>query len=164
MPLAAGLATERLALHIGQRMRWARGMLQILRIDNPLFGPGLTLGQRICYLQATGHFLFAMPRVVFLTSPLAFLLLGQNVIAASPLAITAYALPHIFHSVATNSRLQRNWRHSFWSEIYETVLALFLVRVTIVTLIFPSAASSTSPPRAGCWRTGSSTCARSIRI
>lgn len=137
MPLAAGLATERLALHIGQRMRWARGMLQILRTDCPLFGPGLSFGQRLCYLQATGHFLFALPRLVFLTSPLAFLLLGQNVIAASPLAITAYALPHIFHSIATNARIQRNWRHSFWSEIYETVLALFLVRVTIVTLLSP---------------------------
>jgi cellulose synthase (UDP-forming) len=137
LPLAAGLATERLSLHIGQRMRWARGMLQIMRIDNPLFGPGLTLGQRICYLQATGHFLFAIPRVVFLSAPLAFLLLGQNVITASPLAITAYAFPHIFHSVATNSRLQKSWRHSFWSEIYETVLALFLVRLTVVTLISP---------------------------
>jgi cellulose synthase (UDP-forming) len=137
MPLAAGLATERLALHLGQRVRWARGMLQILRTDNPLFGPGLNWGQRICYLQATGHFLFAIPRVVFLTSPLAFLLLGQNVITASPLAITAYALPHIFHSVATNSRIQKNWRHSFWSEIYETVMALFLVRLTIVTLASP---------------------------
>jgi cellulose synthase (UDP-forming) len=136
-PLAAGLATERLGLHIGQRMRWARGMLQILRTDGPLGGRGLNLGQRICYLQATGHFLFALPRLVFLTSPLAFLLLGQNVISASPLAITAYALPHIFHSVATNARLQRNWRHSFWSEIYETVMALFLVRLTIVTLLSP---------------------------
>jgi cellulose synthase (UDP-forming) len=137
LPLAAGLATERLALHIGQRMRWARGMLQILRTDCPLFGPGLSFGQRLCYLQATGHFLFAIPRLVFLTAPLAFLLLGQNVIAASPLAITAYALPHMFHSIATNARLQRNWRHSFWSEIYETVLALFLVRVTVVTLLSP---------------------------
>lgn len=136
-PLAAGLATERLALHIGQRVRWARGMIQIFRIDNPLLGPGLTWGQRVCYLQAMGHFFFALPRVVFLTAPLAYLLAGQNIIAASPLAITAYALPHIFHSVATNSRLQRNWRHSFWSEIYETVLALFLVRVTISTLISP---------------------------
>ena len=27
VPLAAGLATERLMLHIGQRLRWARGML-----------------------------------------------------------------------------------------------------------------------------------------
>ncbi|HTW27361.1 MAG TPA: UDP-forming cellulose synthase catalytic subunit [Acetobacteraceae bacterium] len=137
IPLAAGLATERLILHIGQRMRWARGMIQIFRIDNPLLGPGLTLPQRICYLQAMGHFFFAVPRIVFLTSPLMYLLLGQNIIAASPLAIVAYALPHIFHSVATNSRLQGHWRHSFWSEIYETVLALFLVRVTINTLISP---------------------------
>ncbi len=137
LPLAAGLATERLILHIGQRVRWARGMIQIFRIDNPLFGPGLTLGQRICYVQALGHFFFAIPRVVFLTAPLAFLLFGLNIIAASPLAIISYALPHIFHSVATNSRLQRNNRHSFWSEIYETVLALFLVRVTIVTLFAP---------------------------
>lgn len=137
LPLAAGLATERLALHIGQRMRWARGMLQILRIDNPVFGPGLTAGQRICYLQATSHFLFAIPRVIFLAAPLAYLLLFQNMIAASPLAITAYAVPHLFHAVATNARIQRNWRHSFWSEIYETVLALFLVRLTIVTMLSP---------------------------
>ena len=137
LPLAAGLATERLILHIGQRIRWARGMIQIFRIDNPLFGPGLSFGQRICYLQALGHFFFALPRVVFLTAPLAFLLFGLNIIAASPLAIVSYALPHIFHSVATNSRLQRNNRHSFWSEVYETVLALFLVRVTIVTLFAP---------------------------
>ena len=137
LPLAAGLATERLILHIGQRVRWARGMIQIFRIDNPLFGPGLTIGQRICYLQAMGHFFFALPRIVFLTAPLAFLLFGLNIIAASPLAIVSYALPHIFHSVATNSRLQRNNRHSFWSEIYETVLALFLVRVTLVTMFAP---------------------------
>ena len=137
LPLAAGLATERLILHIGQRMRWARGMLQILRLDNPAFGPGLSIGQRLCYFNAMMHFFFALPRVVFLTSPLAFLLFNQNIIAASPLAITAYALPHIFHSVATNARIQGNWRHSFWSEIYETVLALFLVRVTVVTMLTP---------------------------
>ncbi|MBN8875583.1 MAG: UDP-forming cellulose synthase catalytic subunit [Rhodospirillales bacterium] len=137
LPLAAGLATERLILHIGQRVRWARGMLQILRLDTPLFGPGLSIGQRICYMNAMFHFMFALPRVVFLTSPLAFLLMGQSIIAASPLAIIAYALPHIFHSVATNARIQGNWRHSFWSEIYETVMALFLVRITLVTMVSP---------------------------
>ncbi|HUA77581.1 MAG TPA: cellulose biosynthesis cyclic di-GMP-binding regulatory protein BcsB, partial [Acetobacteraceae bacterium] len=137
LPLAAGLATERLILHIGQRIRWARGMLQILRIDNPLLGPGLTLAQRLCYLNAAAHFLFAIPRVIFLLAPLAFLLLGRNIIAASPLAILAYAGPHIVHAVGTNARIQRNWRHSFWSEIYETVLALFLVRVTLATLVNP---------------------------
>ena len=46
IPLAAGLATERLALHIGQRLRWARGMLQIMRTENTLFAPGLKWMQR----------------------------------------------------------------------------------------------------------------------
>ncbi len=139
LPLAAGLATERLILHIGQRIRWARGMMQIFRLDNPFLGPGLSLGQRFCYANAMVHFFFGIPRVIFLASPLAYLLLFQNMIAASPFAIAAYALPHIFHSVATASRIQGSWRHSFWSEIYETVLALFLVRVTIVTMINPRA-------------------------
>ncbi len=78
--LSAGLATERLALHVGQRIRWARGMTQILRIDNPLTGTGLNLYQRLCYLNAMLHFQFPLPRIAFLTSPLAYLLFGQNVI------------------------------------------------------------------------------------
>ncbi len=138
LPLAAGLATERLSAHIGQRARWARGMIQILRLDNPLFGPGLTLPQRLCYFTAMSHFLFPLPRLVFLTSPLAYLLLKQNIIAASPVDIVAYAGPHVVHAIATNSRLQRIWRHSFWSEVYETVLALTLVRPTTTALISPS--------------------------
>ncbi len=137
LPLAAGLATERLSAHITQRSRWACGMIQIIRVDNPLFGRGLSLAQRLCYLQATGHFLFALPRLAFLTAPLAFLLAGQSVVAASPAAIAAYALPHFFHAVATTSRLQGRWRHSFWSEIYETVLALRLIPLTLATLVVP---------------------------
>lgn len=137
MPLAAGLATERLIMHIGQRMRWARGMLQIARTENPLFVSGLSLPQRLCYFSAMFYYGFAIPRVVFLTSPLAFLLLGHSVIAASPLAIIAYAMPHVIHAVATASRISGSVRHSFWSEIYEVVLALWLVPITIATLWNP---------------------------
>ncbi|WP_128080100.1 UDP-forming cellulose synthase catalytic subunit [Roseicella frigidaeris] len=137
LPLAAGLATERLMLHIGQRMRWARGMIQILRIENPLLASGLTLWQRLCYFMAASSFLFSLPRLIFLTSPLAYLLLGVNIIAASPLAIIAYAGPHMVHSIATNSRITGNTRHSFWSEIYETSLAVHLLPVTIMTLLSP---------------------------
>ena len=35
--VASGLSTETLSAHIGQRIRWARGMIQIFRLDNPLF-------------------------------------------------------------------------------------------------------------------------------
>ena len=137
IPLAAGLATERLSLHIGQRMRWARGMLQIMRQENTLFAPGLRWGQRFCYFIAGFGFLFALPRIVFLTSPLAFLFLGESVIAASPLAILAYAGSHLFHAVATTARLNGGHRHSFWSEIYEASLAVPLLPVTLLTLWDP---------------------------
>ncbi|MBR0654623.1 UDP-forming cellulose synthase catalytic subunit [Plastoroseomonas arctica] len=137
MPLAAGLATERLILHIGQRMRWARGMLQISRIENPLIVSGLSPAQRICYFSAMFHFAFAVPRLVFLTSPLAFLLLGHSVIAAAPIAILAYAGGHIGHVLFTATRVTGNVRHSLWSEVYEVVLALWLLPVTIATLINP---------------------------
>jgi len=137
IPLAAGLATERLMLHIGQRMRWGRGMIQIMRIENPMFASGLQFYQRCCYLMSQFHFLFPLPRFVFLTAPLAFLLFGESIIAASPLAILAYAGPHILHSVGATSRLSGHVRHSFWSEIYETVLALYLIPVMLATLLDP---------------------------
>ncbi len=137
IPLAAGLATERLALHVGQRMRWARGMLQIMRQENTLLAPGLLLHQRLCYFTSGFSFMFSLPRIVFLTSPLAFLFFGQSVIAASPLAIIAYAGSHMFHSIATTSRLNGKNRHSFWAEIYEASLAVPLLPVTLLTLWDP---------------------------
>ena len=95
IPQAAGLATERLSAHIGQRIRWARGMVQILRIDNPLFARGLTFAQRLCYFNAMGHFLYAVPRLIFLTAPLIYLLLNHTNLPGYWLAILAYAIPHL---------------------------------------------------------------------
>jgi cellulose synthase (UDP-forming) len=60
-----------------------------------------------------------------------------NIIAASGLMVIAYALPHLWHSTVTNSRLQSRYRHSFWGEIYESVLALYILRPTLGTLINP---------------------------
>lgn len=137
IPLAAGLATERLVLHIGQRARWARGMTQIFRLDNPLLGRGLSLAQRLCYLNAMLYFQFPLPRVVFLTAPLAYLLFDLNIIAAAPGMIAAYALPHLFHAIYTNSRLIGRFRYTFWGEIYDTVLAFHLLKPTLGTLLSP---------------------------
>ncbi len=103
IPQAAGLATESLSAHIGQRIRWARGMVQIFRLDNPLFGKGLKLGQRLCYVNAMFHFLSGIPRLIFLTAPLAFLLLHAYIIYAPALMIALFVLPHMIHASLTNS-------------------------------------------------------------
>ncbi len=137
IPQAAGLATERLSAHVGQRIRWARGMIQILRTDNPLFAPGLTFPQRLCYFNAMGHFLYAVPRLIFLTAPLIYLLLDHTNIPGYWAAILAYALPHLMLSNVTNSRIQGEHRHSFWNEIYETVLSPYILLPTMMALINP---------------------------
>lgn len=137
IPQAAGLATESLSAHIGQRIRWARGMVQIFRLDNPLFGKGLKWVQRLCYANAMLHFLSGIPRLIFLLAPLAFLLCHAYIIYAPALAIAIYVLPHMLHTSLTNSRIQGRWRHSFWSEVYETVLAWYIARPTTVALFNP---------------------------
>ncbi|RQR70302.1 UDP-forming cellulose synthase catalytic subunit [Burkholderia sp. Bp9012] len=137
IPQAAGLATESLTGHIGQRIRWARGMTQIFRIDNPLLGRGLTLSQRLCYLNAMMHFFYGIPRLVFLTAPLSFLFFDAHVIHAPATMLALYALPHVIHANVTNSRMQGRFRHSFWAEVYEAVLASYIALPTMLALINP---------------------------
>jgi cellulose synthase (UDP-forming) len=137
IPQAAGLATERLSAHVGQRIRWARGMIQILRTDNPLLAPGLKFAQRLCYFNAMCHFLYAVPRLIFLSAPLIYLILSHTNVPGYWAAILAYALPHLTLSNVTNSRIQGEHRHSFWNEIYETVLSPYILLPTMMALINP---------------------------
>ena len=137
IPQAAGLATESLSGHIGQRIRWARGMAQIARVDNPLFGSGLRLGQRLCYLNAMLHFFYGLPRLIFMTAPLAYLFFGAHVFQATGMLIASFAMPHLLHANLTNSRMQGRFRHSFWNEVYESVLAWYILRPVLVAFINP---------------------------
>ena len=137
IPQAAGLATERLSGHIRQRIRWARGMTQILRLENPLFGRGLKLSQRLCYVNSAAHFLFALPRLVFLMAPLIYLIYGGTNLPGTWQMILAYAAPHLVMLYLAHLRIQGKHRHSFWNEIYETVLAPYILLPTIGAFLWP---------------------------
>ena len=136
---AAGLATDTLSAHIGQRIRWAQGMAQILRISNPLLGRGLSVGQRLCYLNASLHFLYGLPRLIFILGPLAYLILGAHVCNASPSVLLAYLGPHLLHATIVDARTKGRFRYAFWNSIYETVLAIYIVIPTLVALLKPKA-------------------------
>ena len=135
--LAGGLATESLSGHIGQRIRWARGMAQIFRLDNPFTGKGLSFLQRLCYSNAMLHFFSGIPRLVFLTAPLAYLYFQFHIINAAAATIALYAIPHLVQSSLANSHLQGRFRHSFWNEAYEAVLSWYIALPTTVALINP---------------------------
>jgi cellulose synthase (UDP-forming) len=138
IPQAAGLATDSLSAHIGQRIRWARGMAQIFRLDNPLMGKGLSFPQRLCYINAMLHFLSGIPRIVFLTAPLALIYFNAYIIYAPFIAIFIYVVPTLIQIKATNSRIQGKYRYSFWGEVYESVLAWYILKPTTVALFNPN--------------------------
>jgi cellulose synthase (UDP-forming) len=136
---AAGLATESLSGHVRQRIRWARGMAQIFRLDNPLLGRGLTVMQRLCYANAMLHFFYGLPRLIFLTAPLGYLYFEFHIIHASVGVLLLYLLPHLVLPHIANAHIAGPHRHTFWSELYETVLAWYVAVPTTVALFNPHA-------------------------
>ncbi|MFG6106609.1 UDP-forming cellulose synthase catalytic subunit [Leptothoe sp. EHU-05/26/07-4] len=141
--MVAGLAPETFASYVGQQVRWARGMAQILRIENPLFNPKLKLSfaQRLCYFSATSHFFFGFPRLLYALAPVLYLLLGINLIRGIGLETLAYALPHIVLAMYANYITQKQVRFSFWNEIFEYALAFQNGIVTLMALINPKLGS-----------------------
>ncbi len=141
--MVAGLAPEMFSAYVGQQVRWARGMAQILRLENPLFNPKLklTIPQRICYFSATSHFFFGFPRLMYAIAPALFLVFGINPIRGLGLETLAYALPHIVIATYANFITYKHVRFSFWNEIYEFAMSFHAGIVTFMALINPKLGS-----------------------
>jgi cellulose synthase (UDP-forming) len=137
--MVAGLAPETFSSYVGQQVRWARGMAQILRLENPLFNPKLklTLSQRLCYFSATSHFFFGFPRLMYAAAPACFLLFGINPVKGLGIETLVYALPHIVLSMQTNYIPYKHVRFSFWNEIYEFAMSFQAGIVTLLALLNP---------------------------
>lgn len=141
--MVAGLAPEKFSSYVGQQVRWARGMAQILRLENPMFNRklNLTLSQRICYFSATSHFFYGLPRLMYAIAPTLFLLFGINPIQGLGTETIVYALPHILLSLNANYITYKHVRFSFWNEVFEFVMAFQAGYVTLMALINPSLGS-----------------------
>lgn len=141
--MVAGLAPEKFSSYVGQQVRWARGMAQILRIENPLFNRrlNLRLSQRLCYFSATSHFFFGFPRLMYAIAPNLFLLFGINPVKGLGIETLFYALPHIVLSMHANHISYKHVRFSFWNEIYEFAMSFQAGIVTLLALLNPNLGS-----------------------
>lgn len=135
--MVAGLAPEKFSAYVGQQVRWARGMAQILRREWPLLNRKLTIPQRICYTSATTHFFFGFPRLMYAIAPIAFLVFGINSVRGLGLETLAYALPAILLSLNANFVIYKGVRFSFWNEIFEYAMAFQDGLVTFMALVNP---------------------------
>jgi cellulose synthase (UDP-forming) len=83
--LARGLAAAGPEQFLAQRLRWGRGSMQVIRRDNPLRGPGLTLRQRLAYAYSLGAWFDSWRTIGLALLPVVVLLTGRFPLSAPPL-------------------------------------------------------------------------------
>jgi cellulose synthase (UDP-forming) len=145
--LSAGLAQDSFLDYLNQRLRWGRGMFQILRFDNPLFVPGLNFAQRLCYFSGIYYFFHGLPRIIFLAAPLCFLAGGLKPIDAGIIEMIIYYAPSFLVSIIAFSIASNGIRQTFWSEVYESATALFLFLTTTLAIVSPRRARFKVTPK-----------------
>jgi cellulose synthase (UDP-forming) len=129
--MTMGLSPESFDSFIIQRSRWAKGMTQILLLKNPLRQKGLSIPQRICYLNACMFWLFGFARMIFFLSPLMFLIFGLRVYNASLMQVLVYAVPHLLASYYVSNYLYGKLRHPFYSELFEIIQSIYLIPAVV---------------------------------
>lgn len=97
--LAEGLAPEDFLSYSKQQFRWARGSMEILFWNNPIFSKGLSWSQKLSYLISASYYLSGIVVVVNLITPLIYLFTGLEPIKSSSMTLPAVFLPHIIFSV-----------------------------------------------------------------
>jgi cellulose synthase (UDP-forming) len=147
--LAAGLAQDSFADFVKQRLRWARGMTQIFFNDHPLLVGGLSMAQRLCYFAGIWYFFNGLHRMIFLLAPLAFLLFGMMTINAGFIEVLTFYLPSFVCLFLGYTILTKGYRHSFWSEVYETATCFYLTFATIGTCLSPGRSKFMVTPKGG---------------
>jgi cellulose synthase (UDP-forming) len=136
--LSAGLAPETIGAFVSQRLRWCQGTLQLLFSKWNFFTvPNLKWWQRLSHALGILYWLLAIPRVMFLFFPLAYLLFDIAPLRATINEILFFYLPYWISGVMCFSWLTENRRSVFWSDVYETLICVPLAITIIKTFINP---------------------------
>jgi len=137
-PLIAGLQPATFTSFIGQRSRWAQGMMQILIFRQPLFRRGLSFTQRLCYMSSTLFWLFPFPRTIFLFAPLFYLFFDLQIFVASGGEFLAYTAAYMLVNLMIQNFLYGSFRWPWISELYEYVQTVHLLPAVVSVLFNPS--------------------------
>lgn len=125
--LAAGLSTTTVASMIGQRVRWARGVIQSIQNTNAVFAKDLTLQARLSYLNSYLYWWSFLCRMIFILSPILFALFGFRLVECGFWELLLFWLPsHLSYRVSMGY-LSTNIRNMRWSQIIDTILAPYLI-------------------------------------
>lgn len=138
--MIAGLQPETFVSFIQQRGRWATGMMQLLILKNPLKFKGLSLTQKLCYLNSMTFWLFPLVRMTFIIAPLMYLFFGLQIFVATIEEVAVYMTSYMAVNFMIQNALYSRVRWPLISEIYETAQAPYLSSAIFKTIMNPRGA------------------------
>jgi len=138
IPMVRGLQAESFDGLVLQRVRWTQGMLQIFILKNSWKYKGLSWFQKLSYTSASFFWFFSFARITFLIAPLFYIFFGLQTYIATDAELFAYTIPHLIVALLISQHLYGNVRWGYFSDVYETSLALFTLPASVEVMMNPN--------------------------
>lgn len=132
--LVLGLSACTFTELIKQRDRWCRGNLQVLKHYNPLFSKGLSLKQKIAYLDGVIYWFSSIQKMIYVICPLVFLLTAKQTVNASMTNLLKAYLPFLIGQYYIFKILSPKTRNVLWAHFYDISMAPHLTMSIIKEL------------------------------
>lgn len=136
-PLAVGLAPETFKDYLSQRLRWAAGTIQIFLFNRGVFFKDLTGPQKTFYLSSLLYYFFGFPRLIFVLSPILYLLFDIKPLAANFVHVGIFLLACYLSKVYFFKKVAHHYRNFVFTDVYETAVCFYLNIAVIKTLLNP---------------------------
>ncbi|MEZ4501097.1 MAG: glycosyltransferase [Dehalococcoidia bacterium] len=134
--LAYGIAPDDAQLFGTQRLRWARGAMQILRSrNNPLIAPGLSFGQRLSYFSSLSTYFDAHIRFSLIFLPIVVLFTGLAPIETSAQAYFGTFVPYFAASTIFAVMNQRGFGSLLRQERFTLAKMLISIRASFTLVL-----------------------------
>jgi cellulose synthase (UDP-forming) len=126
-PLASGLNPEDFESLVSQRVRWGRGVINLLHQMSMLNDPNLSLNQKLNYFISITYWFAPLKRFVFIGIPILSALFHIPVVNCTIEQIFFFWLPMTLLTAYSFHKISGKMRTSAWSNLYETILFPFLM-------------------------------------
>lgn len=119
--VARGLAPQTYDAYNTQWHRWGLGAMQVFRLERPLTGRGLTLGQRLCYLSSFYFYWTSFQKLFFLLVPVFCVATGLFPLRTDPERYLEFFLPYLGLNLLATVALQGGLSGFLLTERYNLI-------------------------------------------
>ena len=133
--LAYGENINSVGAFLKQRSRWGRGCIQTAKAYGIFRIKGLKLGQKLDYFVAINYWCFGLKRMLYMLLPLLFAFFGIIAIQGDLLTISIIFFTQYLLKRFVIDWLERGYKSSTWSKIYEIIQAPYMAMVILGELI-----------------------------